>query len=78
MSRAMERPALKERVQRRTLKSAEEPRETQSTFKVVLQKSNPQKIRQLILFYYLYKEHVDEFVCALTFAKTSSKTLCVR
>ena len=37
----------------------------QSVFNIVLQKSFPSQIRQLILYYYVYKE----FVCELTFAK---------
>ena len=42
---------------------------TQSVFKVVLQKSISTQIRQLILFYYLYKEQVDGFVRESTFAQ---------
>ena len=42
---------------------------TESVYNTVLQKSIPPKIRQLILYYYLYKEHVVEFVRELTLAK---------
>jgi len=42
---------------------------TESVLKVVLQESIPPQIRQLILYYYLYKQLVDEFVWELTFAK---------
>ena len=42
---------------------------TDSVYKVVLLESIPAQIRQLILYYYKYKEQVDEFVRELTFAK---------
>ena len=42
---------------------------TESVCKVVLQKSIPRQIRQLILYYYQYRELVDGFVRELTFAK---------
>ena len=46
---------------------------TRSAFKVVLQKSTSPRIRQLILFYYLYKDQVEEFVWESTFAKRPPK-----
>ena len=42
---------------------------TESDDKVVLQKSIPAQIRQLILHHRLYKESVVEFVQELTLAK---------
>ena len=45
----------------------------QSGFNVVLQKSIPPQIRQLILYHYYYKEQVGGFVWELTFAKRLHK-----
>ena len=42
---------------------------TESVHNVVLQKSIPTRIRQLILYYYLCKESVDLLVRELTLAK---------
>ena len=42
---------------------------TECVCKVVLQRSTPPQIRQPILYYYQYKEHVDQFVWALNFAQ---------
>ena len=42
---------------------------TESVYKVVLKKSTPPQIRQLILYYYKYEELVNGFVWELTFAK---------
>jgi hypothetical protein len=42
---------------------------TLSVLKVVLQKPTPLQIRQLLLYYYLYKERADGCVWELTFAK---------
>ena len=41
-------------------------------FEVVLQKSIPAQIRQLMLDYYYYEEFVDGFVRELAFAKRLS------
>ena len=48
---------------------------TQSGLNVVFQKSTPPQIRQLILYYYQYKEQVGIFVWELTFATDSENTL---
>ena len=41
----------------------------QSVFEVVLQKSTPTQICQLVLHYYWFKASADRFVWELTFAK---------
>ena len=41
----------------------------QRVFKVGLQWSTSPQIRQLVIYFYLYKEYVDSFVWELTFAK---------
>ena len=46
---------------------------TQNIFKFAFEKSTPPQIRQLILYYYSYKEQADRFVRELTFAKRPSK-----
>jgi hypothetical protein len=47
---------------------------TESVHKVVLQKSIPAQIRQLIICHYQNEEYVDEFVREMT----STKRLCKR
>ena len=46
---------------------------TESVYKVVLQKSTPPQIRQLILYYYKHTEYVDGFEWELTFVKRLCK-----
>ena len=46
---------------------------TQNVYNVVLQKSTPPQIRQLILYCYEYNEDVDGFVEELNFAKRLEK-----
>ena len=51
---------------------------TECAYKVVLQKSTPAQIRQLIIYISNNKGYVDEFVRELTFRKTTLQTLSVR
>ena len=53
--------------------ASRQPHLTHGVYTVVLQKSSPPQIRQLILYYHRYKEYVDGFVWGLTFAKQIHK-----